>query len=105
MSEPIKKRSFNPFELKYIPNKKTEIDKIKELKDNEPCVVMACPGMLQSGYSNQLFQLWKGNEKNGVILTGYCVEGSLAQTIQSNPVEGMKMKVQVISFSAHADVK
>lgn len=44
-------------------------------------VIMASPGMLQSGLSKQLFQKWCHDEKNGVLFTGYCVENTLAKDI------------------------
>jgi len=73
---------------------------------------MASPGMLQSGLSRELFELWCSDSKNGVILPGYCVEGTLAKHILSEPTtitttNGMtlplKLSVHYISFSAHSD--
>jgi cleavage and polyadenylation specificity factor subunit 3 len=53
--------------------------------DTGPCVIMASPGMLQNGLSRELFELWCSDKKNGVIIPGYCVEGTLARTILSEP--------------------
>lgn len=73
---------------------------------------MASPGMMQSGLSRELFETWCSEPKNGVIVAGYCVEGTLAKTILSEPEEittmnGQKlplnMSVDYISFSAHTD--
>lgn len=73
---------------------------------------MASPGMMQSGLSRELFENWCTDSKNGVIIAGYCVEGTLAKTILSEPEEittmsGQKlplnMSVDYISFSAHTD--
>lgn len=73
---------------------------------------MASPGMMQSGLSRELFETWCTEPKNGVIIAGYCVEGTLAKTILSEPEEittmsGQKlplnMSVDYISFSAHTD--
>lgn len=73
---------------------------------------MASPGMMQSGLSRELFETWCTEGKNGVIIAGYCVEGTLAKTILSEPEEittmsGQKlplnMSVDYISFSAHTD--
>lgn len=73
---------------------------------------MASPGMMQSGLSRELFETWCTDPKNGVIIAGYCVEGTLAKTILSEPEEIMtmsgqklplKMSVDYISFSAHTD--
>jgi cleavage and polyadenylation specificity factor subunit 3 len=68
--------------------------------------------MMQSGLSRELFEMWCTDPKNGVIIAGYCVEGTLAKTILSEPEEvtllngakaPLKMSVDYISFSAHTD--
>lgn len=98
----------NPFVFKHISNLKG----IDHFEDIGPCVVMASPGMMQSGLSRELFELWCTDAKNGVIIAGYCVEGTLAKQVLSEPEEviGMngqrlplKMSVDYISFSAHTD--
>lgn len=79
-----------------------------------PCVVMASPGMLQSGLSRDLLEAWCGDARNGLILTGYSVEGTLAKSLlQGEPTEisslstkralPFRMAVESISFSAHVD--
>ena len=55
-------------------------------EETKPMVVMAAPGMLQKGLSRNLFQKWCHDEKNGVLFTGYCVEGTFARDI----LNGMK---------------
>ena len=40
---------------------------------------MASPGMLQNGQSRELFAKWAGDPKNGIVFTGYSVEGTLAK--------------------------
>ena len=40
---------------------------------------MASPGMMQSGLSRQLFEAWCTDKRNGLIVAGYCVEGTLAK--------------------------
>jgi cleavage and polyadenylation specificity factor subunit 3 len=98
----------NPFVFKHISNLKG----IDHFDDIGPSVVMASPGMMQSGLSRELFESWCGDPKNGVIIAGYCVEGTLAKTILSEPedivtMSGQKlplnMSVDYISFSAHTD--
>lgn len=98
----------NPFVFRHISNLKG----IDHFEDIGPCVVMASPGMMQSGLSRELFETWCTEPKNGVIIAGYCVEGTLAKTILSEPEEiltmsGQKlplnMSVDYISFSAHTD--
>ena len=73
---------------------------------------MASPGMLQSGLSRELFETWCPDSRNSVIIAGYCVEGTLAKMIMSEPEEitsitgqrlPLKCSVTYISFSAHTD--
>lgn len=40
---------------------------------------MASPGMLQSGLSRELLEMWCTDKKNGVIIPGYVVEGTMAK--------------------------
>ena len=48
-------------------------------EDIGPSVVMASPGMMQSGLSRELFENWCTDRRNGTIIAGYCVEGTLAK--------------------------
>ena len=98
----------NPFVFKHISNLKG----IDHFEDFGPCVVMASPGMMQSGLSRELFETWCTEPKNGVIIAGYCVEGTLAKTVLTEPEEittmsgqklALNMSVDYISFSAHTD--
>lgn len=98
----------NPFIFKHISNLKS----IDHFEDKGPCVIMAAPGMLQSGLSKQLFEMWCSDPRNGVVLPGYCVEGTLAKRIMAEPSEialstgaivPLRMTIQTISFSAHSD--
>ncbi|CAL8088600.1 unnamed protein product [Orchesella dallaii] len=98
----------NPFVFKHISNLKS----IDHFDDVGPCVVMASPGMMQSGLSRELFEMWCTDPKNGVIIAGYVVEGTLAKQILSEPEDvtllsgakvPLKMSVDYISFSAHTD--
>lgn len=79
---------------------------------NQPCVVLAAPGMLQSGTSRELFEHWCSDRRNGVVLTGYSVGGTLANDLQADPEvitlpDGrrlpLKCLTRFISFSAHSD--
>ncbi|ESO00097.1 hypothetical protein HELRODRAFT_101329 [Helobdella robusta] len=110
MNERIKKQIAvsNPFIFKHISNLKNA----DHFEDIGPSVVLASPGMMQSGLSRELFESWCNDKKNGVIIAGYCVEGTLAKHILSEPEEivtmnGQKLplrcSVDYISFSAHTD--
>ncbi|CAJ0927656.1 unnamed protein product, partial [Mesorhabditis belari] len=98
----------NPFKFKHI----SYLKGIEQFEDTGPCVVLASPGMLQNGLSRELFEAWCTDSKNGCIIAGYCVEGTLAKHILSDPEEIIalngqrlprRLEVGYISFSAHAD--
>ncbi|KAL5480128.1 hypothetical protein EMCRGX_G023750 [Ephydatia muelleri] len=98
----------NPFVFKHIQNLKN----VEHFEDIGPCVIMASPGMMQSGLSRQLFEAWCTDKRNGVVIAGYCVEGTLAKHVLSEPSEivtmtgqklPLRMSVDYISFSAHTD--
>ena len=85
----------NPFVFKHISNLKVCVpiemllwwsvyccvctQNIDQFDDMGPCVIMASPGMMQSGLSRQLFEAWCTDKRNGLIVAGYCVEGTLAK--------------------------
>ncbi len=94
------------------------------------CVMLASPGMMQSGTSRELLERWAPDPKNGVIITGYSVEGTMAKQIVHEPdqipaitmrgsnnnrrpgqKEGEQLmiprrcSVQEFSFAAHVDGK
>ncbi|KAK7045593.1 endoribonuclease ysh1 [Paramarasmius palmivorus] len=116
----------NPFVFKHISNPPQARGWEKKIAEGPPCVVLASPGFMQSGTSRELFELWAPDSRNGLIVTGYSVEGTMArklakdayafvtplQDIMTEPDEfesvkgGMiprKISVDYISFSAHVD--
>ncbi|CAH1787406.1 unnamed protein product, partial [Owenia fusiformis] len=110
MNEKIRKQISisNPFVFKHISNLKS----MEHFEDIGPSVVMASPGMMQSGLSRELFESWCTDKRNGTIIAGYCVEGTLAKHVLSEPSEiitmqgqklPLKCSVDYISFSAHTD--
>ena len=65
-----------------------------------PSVVLASPGMMQNGLSRELFEKWCTNKRNGIILAGYAIEGTLAHQIKTEPEEivtlaGMKLPLRM----------
>ena len=67
---------------------------------------------MQSGISRELLERWAPDKRNGVIVSGYSVEGTMARDILSDPddivaMNGQRiprrMSVDYISFSAHVD--
>ncbi|EGO00275.1 hypothetical protein SERLA73DRAFT_73000 [Serpula lacrymans var. lacrymans S7.3] len=102
----------NPFVFKHISNLAQPRGWERKIADGPPCVVLASPGFLQSGPSRELLELWAPDPRNGLIVTGYSVEGTLARDIMNEPDEIMSLKgnpiprkisVDYISFSAHVD--
>mmetsp|Transcript_17939 Transcript_17939/g.31385 ORF Transcript_17939/g.31385 Transcript_17939/m.31385 type:complete len:554 (+) Transcript_17939:61-1722(+) len=79
-----------------------------------PMVLFATPGMLHAGTSLEVFKKWAPNEKNLVIIPGYCVVGTVgnrlltgSQRVQLDARTWLDVRCQVkpLSFSAHADAK
>ncbi|KAI0241299.1 Integrator complex subunit 11 [Lamellibrachia satsuma] len=99
----------NMFEFKHIK----AFERI--YADNPgPMVVFATPGMLHGGLSLQIFKKWCTSENNMVIMPGYCVAGTIGWKIlngqrkiefENRQTVEVKMSVQYMSFSAHADAK
>ena len=98
----------NPFNFKHIYN----LRRREEFGDYGPSVVFASPGMLQNGLSRELFEMWCTDRKNGLVIPGYAVDGTLAKIVQSEPnsvtsMKGtqlpLKMSVHYVMFAAHAD--
>ena len=96
----------------HNPFKFEQYDKLDSIAEaTTPLVIMASPGMMQNGPSRELFMKWAPDKKNGVVFTGYCVEGSLAKKVMdsektivvNDQLITREMSVEYISFSAHAD--
>ena len=82
--------------------------------DPGPMVLFASPGMLHAGTSLDVFKRWAPNEKNMVIMPGYCVAGTVGAKVlagqkqielDKKTVIEVKLQIQHLSFSAHADAK
>jgi cleavage and polyadenylation specificity factor subunit 3 len=100
----------NPFDFKFVKNVRGK----DGFDDDGPCVFMASPGMLQNGLSRELFERWCGNKRNGLMLTGYSVDGTLAKKVLNCPetitrLDGREVKlacsVTYVTFAAHTDCK
>jgi cleavage and polyadenylation specificity factor subunit 3 len=70
-----------PWDFKYIRSLKS----LEKFDDVGGCVMLAVPGMLQNGVSRQLLERWAPSDKNGLIITGYSVEGTMAKQIMQEP--------------------
>ncbi|OCF34686.1 endoribonuclease YSH1 [Kwoniella heveanensis BCC8398] len=102
-------RRDNPFDFKYVKWLK-DPRRLQEHKG--PCVVMASAQFMSFGLSRELLEDWAADSKNGVIVTGYSIEGTMARTLLSEPdhIESLKggniprrLTVKEISFGAHVD--
>ena len=70
-----------PWDFRFIRSLKN----LERFDDMGGCIVLASPGMLQSGISRELLERWAPNEKNGVVMTGYSVEGTMAKQLMNEP--------------------
>ncbi|KAG6885161.1 endoribonuclease ysh1 [Termitomyces sp. T159_Od127] len=102
----------NPFVFKYISHVPQTRGWEKKIAEGPPCVVLATPGFMQVGPSRELFEYWAPDSRNGLIITGYSIEGTLARDIMNEPEDFVglkgntiprKISVDYISFSAHVD--
>ena len=115
----MSEESKNPFDFKYITRVKTE-QEIPDVYNKKPCVVFASPGMLQSGLSRNLFEKWCSDQTNGIVITGYCVDKTMAREVLGQPktvdfgkekgkekdkIKELLMSVKNVTFSAHCDFK
>ncbi|KAF8462909.1 beta-lactamase-like protein [Kalaharituber pfeilii] len=104
----------NPWEFRHVRALKS----LERFEDVGGCVMLASPGMLQNGVSRELLERWAPDPRNGLIVTGYSVEGTMAKQIMNEPGEGSgegrgedgvmiprRCTVEEISFAAHVDYK
>lgn len=76
-------------------------------------LLFSTPGMLHSGASLEVFKKWCGDPKNMVIIPGFCVPGTVGAKLLAGQRDiqmgdrtyPVRMRVQNLSFSAHADAK
>lgn len=70
-----------PWDFRFIRSLKG-LDKFEDVGG---CVMLASPGMMQNGVSRALLERWAPDPKNGVVVTGYSVEGTMAKLILTEP--------------------
>lgn len=71
----------NPFKFQHVQ----VLGAGKQFTDSGPCVMLATPSMLQSGFSRELFEAWAGNPRNAVIIVDFAVQGTLARQLLESP--------------------
>ncbi|KAI5802667.1 beta-lactamase-like protein [Pyronema domesticum] len=127
MNDKIKRAMFegegrNPWDFKWVRSLKN----IERFDDVGGCVMLASPGMLQNGVSRELLERWAPDPRNGLIITGYSVEGTMAKSIINEPTEipavmtanryggrrndpdsqvmvPRRMSIEELSFAGHVD--
>ena len=70
-----------PWDFQYVRSLKS----IDRFDDAGGCVILATPGMLQNGMSRELLERWAPSDRNGVVITGYSVEGTMAKELMKEP--------------------
>lgn len=73
--------SAGPWDFRFVRS----LRNLDRFDDVGGCVMLASPGMMQSGMSRMLLERWAPDQRNGVVMTGYNVEGTMARTILSEP--------------------
>ena len=99
----------NPWDFEFVRNLQGGTS---QLDDSQPMVIMASPGMMQNGLSRELFEMWCSDRRNGLMMPGYSVAGTLAHHVLNEPKEivtsagdrvPVNLSIDYISFSAHSD--
>lgn len=73
--------SAGPWDFQFVRS----VRNLERFDDVGGCVMLASPGMLQTGTSRELLERWAPNERNGVVMTGYSVEGTMGKQILNEP--------------------
>ncbi len=70
-----------PWDFRFVRSLKS----LERFDDVGGCVMLASPGMMQNGVSRELLERWAPDQRNGVVITGYSVEGTMAKLIMQEP--------------------
>lgn len=83
-----------PWDFRFIRSLRS----LERFEDVSPCVLLSSPGMLQTGTSRELLERWAPSERNGVVMTGYSVEGTMAKQLLNEPdqIPAVMSKVSTI---------
>lgn len=76
-----KSTTAGPWDFRFVRS----VRNLERFDDVGGCVMLASPGMLQTGTSRELLERWAPSERNGVIMTGYSVEGTMGKQILNEP--------------------
>ncbi|KAL8656696.1 MAG: hypothetical protein Q9226_002581 [Calogaya cf. arnoldii] len=70
-----------PWDFRFVRSLKN----LERFDDVGECIMLATPGMFQNGVSRELLERWAPSEKNGIVITGYSVEGTMAKQLMNEP--------------------
>ncbi|CAI7638421.1 unnamed protein product [Penicillium manginii] len=76
-----KSATAGPWDFRFVRSLRS----LERFDDVGGCVMIASPGMLQTGTSRELLERWAPSERNGVVMTGYSVEGTMAKQLLNEP--------------------
>jgi Cft2 family RNA processing exonuclease len=71
----------NPFAFRHVRVLKGGAS----FQDTGPCVMLATPSMLQSGFSRDLFEAWCESPANTTLIVDFAVQGTLARELLKSP--------------------
>ncbi|KAF2396339.1 cleavage and polyadenylation specifity factor [Trichodelitschia bisporula] len=74
-------KTAGPWDFRFVRSLRS----LERFEDVGGCVMLATPGMMQNGASRELLERWAPDSRNGVVVTGYSVEGTMAQMILNEP--------------------
>lgn len=109
-NETVKKKIFerNLFDYRHIRPFQRHY-----MEGDGPMVLFASPGMLHSGMSLKVFKEWCEDERNLVIIPGYCVRGTVGEKVLNGAKRldilgesrEIRLGIRNLAFSAHADAQ
>lgn len=73
--------SVGPWDFRFVRSLRS----LERFDDVGGCVMLASPGMLQTGTSRELLERWAPSDRNGIVMTGYSVEGTMAKQLLNEP--------------------
>ncbi|KAF7720155.1 Endoribonuclease [Penicillium ucsense] len=76
-----KSATAGPWDFRFVRSLRS----LERFDDVGGCVMIASPGMLQTGTSRELLERWAPSDRNGVVMTGYSVEGTMAKQLLNEP--------------------
>lgn len=73
------------------------------VESTTPCILFATPGNLSTGLSLDIFREWCCDERNLVVVPGFCFSNTLVSKLLGEDAAQIRCKLVNMSFSSHAD--